>query len=1419
MMSAISGTGKDTVGFNKAENTPLFSERYRRGYRCFVMSKIQGGRRISTRLSGENMENDTYRGLDSGQLMEQYEKLRETAAKDSLTGLLNRGTAENYIKRKLNMMNSEDSCALFIVDLDKFKQVNDTFGHMTGDQVLRQAAQILSGLFRASDIVGRLGGDEFVIFLAGFVNEEILYRKGGAICENLQLTLEEGLTVTASVGICLSRGGSRSFERLYNLADAALYESKRGGRRRYLVKLDTHEQGFEEVKEISANTVKLTQILEYMDSGVALFEPQLPLHAIYISPGLKRMLGIGEGKLPEFLLDRIIHPEDMYVFERMMKKVQEGIEVSQTVRVLKRQGDYMWCRMRMAKVDYEMNKPAIMFALTDISELKKEEMLLKNKNEKLQAAFEQAGQGIWEVDISTGMFHMLGNDDYFEMEDQDWIEFPEGLVRNGYIHQDSAVMLREFAKSMFEGKEKGYGNFLLKEKNIDSYEWASFSYNLLFDDSGRTIRAVGIVERFSNKESGMMTFETQKRTIPKMLLPYMVFGTRANLNKNEILEAWLEGKNVTGASEWKSYDQLMQRTDERFFCREDAKEFRQKFNRKALLKAYEKKEYWITLEYRRIDSGGEVQWVMNVVNVYRDTDSGDIHMFGCLRTVEKKRKWERGLIRKAVRDPVTKLYDRHTARDVALSQIKQYPEQLCGMVLIQISGLHKLLTGADEEDDRIRFFIATAFYIALEPICILGQYQRDKILVFFPDMSSEEHVRKIIEEAFVYVRTVLSGTIDMEKLRFVGGAICSLPRETDYHKMLKAVVLLCDEWWQSKYDKVIFPQDSEDWRWREIKRAAGDDRTCSPLKEMERPLSEEEKDVMLKCLSSMLISESSEYYMQTVLSSLGEYYKSDRAYILRVAEDKNAVSMIHEWTSSGKHSIKKTISGLQLERFPILQRCIKEKAPIFLTRELERGLSHRAPWKYMIFPMIEGSKLEYFLCIENPSERETEAALPANLLPFLIKGKQKNSRLKQVEFAGGGKSEKGLQDDLPNLRSYMEVIYGFSSETYSCLGAVCVDIPELPALNSSYGFEFGSRLLWYVARILGNIFGNSLLFRTWEAEFVVLSPDITKESFSRQCERLKSAINSRYPGKVRIGHTWSEGVFFGKTLVEEARSIMSCEKINKLKTPYEEFRGNRDEGGIVHARKCTVYFQPKLDFRTGEIVGAEALVRGIDDSGSIILPARFLDDMERFGTIRDLDLHVLDQSLRALEIWRSQGLSIVPISVNFSKKTLLDSTVLASVLAIQSRYPNIPQDMIEIEIADSAASINHTTLKELIDSFREFGIRFALDDFGSRYSNLSVFTNIKFDTVKLDRSLIMDLTRNKMCRMLVRDIVRMCQAAGMECVAVGLETREQLAILKSSGCQCAQGYYFDKPLSANEFRIKYLYKVNNYERGDASNDE
>ena len=624
----------------------------------------------------------------------------------------------------------------------------------------------------------------------------------------------------------------------------------------------------------------------------------------------------------------------------------------------------------------------------------------------------------------------------------------------------------------------------------------------------------------------------------------------------------------------------------------------------------------------------------------------------------------------------------------------------------------------------------------------------------------------------------------------------------DYRTLTAQCVRLCQMWRNAVMDTVVFSQCDGDPAWNELRRSdAGDEVSLHPAEDC--ALSEQEKDAALRCISAMLSAETLEDSLRSILHVLGTQYQADRVYVLALDENRHMVLMPYEWTSPCKPSIQTVVSGLPVERFPMLQRCIAEQKPIHLTRPRPLAEDGDGPWRFSIFPIWDDKRMTGFLCLENPRLSPADTALAATLAPHILGEQRRFQSRTQLSSDIPGALLRGM----PNLRSYMNVIYSLNSDIYSTLGAVCLDVPGLSEINGRLGFEYGSKLLCFISKTLSDLFGGTFLFRIWDAEFVALCPDTTQQVFDGRCLRLRAALQRRYPKDIRVGTAWSDGIFTGKELVQEAREMMRCQRVDAVLDANGAAYQARQAEAVSPLQQFTVYFQPLVHMGTGALAGAEVLVRGLDASGQLIPPDRFIHSLEERGEIRDLDLFVLEQAFAQLNRWQEKGLEPCPIAVNMSRMTLFDTSTFASVLAICSRYPKLPLHLLELEITESAGSVGSHALTEIVDRFRQVGVRVALDDFGSQYANFSIFTHVKFDCVKLDRTLISDLTVNRRTQMLVRDLVEICHSTDMLCVAEGVETQAQREALLKAGCNYGQGYYFSRPVSAERFETQFLHAI------------
>lgn len=232
-----------------------------------------------------------------------------------------------------------------------------------------------------------------------------------------------------------------------------------------------------------------------------------------------------------------------------------------------------------------------------------------------------------------------------------------------------------------------------------------------------------------------------------------------------------------------------------------------------------------------------------------------------------------------------------------------------------------------------------------------------------------------------------------------------------------------------------------------------------------------------------------------------------------------------------------------------------------------------------------------------------------------------------------------------------------------------------------------------------------------------------------------------------------------------------------------------------------VYYQPKVSLDSYRIVGAEALCRWKHD-GRLVPPAEFIPILERGMDICKLDFYMLDHVCRDIRRWLDEGRNVVKVSVNLSRRHLSDMDLLKHIVEIIDRN-NVPHNYIEIELTETTTDVEFKDLRRVLSGLRETGISTSVDDFGVGYSSLTLIKDLPWDVLKIDRSLIPeDVNYDKKKLVMLRYIVGMATDIGLECVAEGVETKEQADLLRSTSCSIVQGFFFDKPLPVNEYETR-----------------
>lgn len=236
----------------------------------------------------------------------------------------------------------------------------------------------------------------------------------------------------------------------------------------------------------------------------------------------------------------------------------------------------------------------------------------------------------------------------------------------------------------------------------------------------------------------------------------------------------------------------------------------------------------------------------------------------------------------------------------------------------------------------------------------------------------------------------------------------------------------------------------------------------------------------------------------------------------------------------------------------------------------------------------------------------------------------------------------------------------------------------------------------------------------------------------------------------------------------------------------------------ISSGNIVAYYQPKYDGITGKISGAEALARWIDNEGKIIPPDSFVPILEKSCLITRLDWHILETVCKFLRTELDDNIPQVTISVNFSRAHTYEPDFIDKLCSIVDKY-NIPHNLIEAEITESALAKGKSFIIDFIASIREKGFDVAIDDFGSGLSSLNFVKDVPATVLKIDKSLLSGNCENEKERIVLESIFSFAKRLKLTTVAEGVETKEQLGFLRTCGCELIQGYYFSKPVTEEKY--------------------
>ncbi|PHQ79042.1 MAG: hypothetical protein COB66_07675 [Coxiella sp. (in: Bacteria)] len=381
-----------------------------------------------------------------------------------------------------------------------------------------------------------------------------------------------------------------------------------------------------------------------------------------------------------------------------------------------------------------------------------------------------------------------------------------------------------------------------------------------------------------------------------------------------------------------------------------------------------------------------------------------------------------------------------------------------------------------------------------------------------------------------------------------------------------------------------------------------------------------------------------------------------------------------------------------------------------------------------------------------------------------------------------------------------------------------IDLDNFKIVNDTLGHHIGDLLLVQVTqRMQATMREGDFIARLGGDEFAIIAANTdTKYAPGNIAERLIILLQQPFSieghevnvsASIGIAY-YPEASFNPITLVKNADIAMYRAK-ESGRNNFQYFTPALNNEFVNRAKKeralrralkedeFFIQYQPKMDLKTMAVSGFEALIRWDPPDLSITPPDSFIPLAEETGLIKPIGYWVIETACQQIAKWIEMGYADVNVAINLSPVQLQDEQLADNIEASLAKY-NVPASNIELEITETAILINTDHITNMLNKLHNMGITISIDDFGTGYSSLAHIKKLPIDTIKIDRDFVMDIIEDDDDAAIVKSIIALSHSLGLNVVAEGIETKQQLQFLLEHGCQQGQGFYMHKPLGVDE---------------------
>ena len=476
-----------------------------------------------------------------------------------------------------------------------------------------------------------------------------------------------------------------------------------------------------------------------------------------------------------------------------------------------------------------------------------------------------------------------------------------------------------------------------------------------------------------------------------------------------------------------------------------------------------------------------------------------------------------------------------------------------------------------------------------------------------------------------------------------------------------------------------------------------------------------------------------------ILSTVRSYYDAEYAYYIE--KDRGDIETIYEWCDENIE--------WQRDRMKLLP---EERQPKWMKTEITDTTAR----DYSVFLPIS-EDVTAVLAVVGVRRGGCTIDLMRAIVQYIPQAIALQKMQKQQEYLS-------YHDDLTGLLNRNSLVHYFDTvdeKKLKSIGALSVDINGLKNFNKEFGRDYGDEVVIRVGEVLEEYFHSGEAYRLTGDEYLVLVENTSYQDFTKQVHAVHTKLDNISLGLVSIGYAWEKIDIEVDKLVNNAEVMMREEKrkyYKNLQKGHHEPIIKEDLLQDIENGNFIVCLVPKIDTLTGEVGGAEAVVRYHHKDLGIVDPGRYLNMLEETKLSHYLDLYVFEEVCKYLEV----------------------------------------------EVSESSSDMNQELLAETSSKIRKGNVRVILDHFGAKDSSFSILSLMEFDGLKLDKSVISNIVGNGRSRIVAQAVIDICRQLGASVQAAGVETQDQFNVLREIGCDYAQGTLFNKPITIETFEVRYL---------------